>query len=118
MPKQRDVWVVRDVPEHTRRQVKLYAVEHDMTMARAIEVIVESVHRRHDRQLLDTLLNMYRSVKADDMESAKAEAEKVRELLTSRRRQWRTNLPEDDDDGTPPDENSTSSTEGHSYSAG
>lgn len=80
-------WVVRDVPEHTRRQVKLYAVEHDMTMARALEVMVESVHRRHDRQLLDALLNMYRRVKADDMDGAKTEAEEVRKLLLTQRRQ-------------------------------
>jgi hypothetical protein len=74
-------WVVRDVPEHTRREVKLYAVQHDMTMARALEAIVESVHRRHDRQLLDALLELHRRVLADDIAGARREAEDVQRLL-------------------------------------
>jgi len=34
-------WVVRDVPEKTRHQVRVYAAEHDLTMAQAIEQIVD-----------------------------------------------------------------------------
>lgn len=33
-------WVVRDVPEQTRRKVKVYAASHGITMAKAIEEIV------------------------------------------------------------------------------
>lgn len=84
----RKPWMIRDVPEHTRRQVKMYAVEHDMTVARALEVIVEDVHRKDDLQLLDALLNMYRRVKAGDLEGAQTEAGKVKRHLSSRRRQW------------------------------
>lgn len=33
-------WVVRDVPEFTRQQVRVYAVTHHMTMAQAIQLLV------------------------------------------------------------------------------
>ncbi len=33
-------WAIRDVPEHVRRTVKSYAVNHDMTMADALELLI------------------------------------------------------------------------------
>jgi hypothetical protein len=33
-------WVIRDVPEHTRREVKAYAAQHGMTVAEALEYLV------------------------------------------------------------------------------
>jgi hypothetical protein len=35
-------WVVRDVPEYVRRKVRVYAAMNDMTMAQAIEDIVNT----------------------------------------------------------------------------
>src|SRR4051812_17808362 len=35
-------WGVRDVPEDTRRKVRVYAAQHDLTMAQAIEELVNS----------------------------------------------------------------------------
>jgi hypothetical protein len=35
-------WVVRDVPEDTRRKVRVYAAEHDLTIAQAVERLVET----------------------------------------------------------------------------
>jgi len=34
-------WGVRDVSEATRKKVKLYAVEHDITIGKAVEELVE-----------------------------------------------------------------------------
>lgn len=34
-------WVVRDVPEITRRRVRVFAAEHDLTMAQAITALVD-----------------------------------------------------------------------------
>jgi hypothetical protein len=33
-------WVVRDVPEATRRKVRVYAAQHDLTIAQAVERLV------------------------------------------------------------------------------
>jgi hypothetical protein len=38
-------WVVRDVPEDTRRQVKAYAAMHGLTMAQAIENLITAGQR-------------------------------------------------------------------------
>ena len=35
-------WVVRDVPARTRKLVKLYAVDHGITMGEAIEQLVDT----------------------------------------------------------------------------
>ncbi len=42
-------WVVRDVPEETRRKVRVYAAEHDLTMAQAIEALVNLALARDER---------------------------------------------------------------------
>jgi hypothetical protein len=34
-------WMVRDVPEETRKRVKLYAVQNDMTIGEALAYLVE-----------------------------------------------------------------------------
>lgn len=34
-------WVVRDVPEDTRRKVRVYAAQHDLTMAQALERLLD-----------------------------------------------------------------------------
>lgn len=34
-------WMIRDVPEKTRRTVKLFAAAHDMMMAEALSVLVD-----------------------------------------------------------------------------
>lgn len=33
-------WMIRDVPEYVRRKVKIYAVQHGVTIAQALELIV------------------------------------------------------------------------------
>jgi plasmid stability protein len=76
-------WVVRDVPEDTRHKVRVYAAEHDMTMAQAVEAIVDSTERRHDRRLLQRLLAMHRLVLKGDLEGAYLEADAVQYMLTS-----------------------------------
>lgn len=40
MPSDQTPWVVKGVPEHIRRTVKSYAVNHDMTMADALQMLV------------------------------------------------------------------------------
>lgn len=40
MPDETSPWVVKGVSQSTRRKVKVYAAEHDMTMAQALEVVV------------------------------------------------------------------------------
>jgi hypothetical protein len=85
MPGQDKFWGVRDMSERTIKLIKVYAIEHDMSIARAIEAMVDAVHRRHDSQLTDALLQMYQRLQANDIEGAKQEAEVVRELLAERR---------------------------------
>jgi hypothetical protein len=36
-------WMIRDVPEYIRRKVKLYAIQHGMTLPQALELIVNQV---------------------------------------------------------------------------
>jgi len=45
-------WVVRDVPERTRRQVKAFAAEQGITMGQAIEFLVDAtlLEREPERQ--------------------------------------------------------------------
>ena len=38
--KKEKFWAVRDVPEHVRRTVKSYAVNHGMSMADALELLI------------------------------------------------------------------------------
>lgn len=33
-------WMIRDVPEYVRRKVKVYAVQHGITIAQALEQII------------------------------------------------------------------------------
>jgi hypothetical protein len=64
-------WVVRDVPAHIRRKVRVYAAEHDMTMAQAIEAMVESRYgSEEDRILLQALIKVYGRLIADDIPGA------------------------------------------------
>ena len=42
MPDEKTPWVVKGVPEYIRRKVKIYAVQRGMTMAQAVEQIVNS----------------------------------------------------------------------------
>jgi hypothetical protein len=50
MPDEQTPWVVKGVPGYVRKKVKLYAVEHDLTMAKAIETLVETaLSREHDK---------------------------------------------------------------------
>ena len=42
MPDETTPWVVKGVSAETRKKVKLYAVEHDMTMAQAVEQLVST----------------------------------------------------------------------------
>lgn len=37
----RNVWQVRNMDEDTKKKVKMYAVEHDLTIAQAIEQLIK-----------------------------------------------------------------------------
>lgn len=76
-------FVVRDVPEDTRRRVRVYAAEHDLTMGQAIEAIVDRISRRHDAQLLDMLFELYQQVEAHKLEDAQHTAALIHSRLAT-----------------------------------
>jgi hypothetical protein len=69
MPDETTPWVVKGVSVNTRRQVKVYAAEHDMTMAQAVEAIVRG-GVTHDKELYDQLFSLCRTVLAKDWNTA------------------------------------------------
>lgn len=36
-----DQWFIRDVDEVTKKKIKMYALEHDLTIAKALQHLVE-----------------------------------------------------------------------------
>ena len=83
-------WVVRDVPEHVKRKVRVYAAQHDMTMAQAVEALVEGRYgSEEDRALLQALIKVYGRVIVEDMPGAQTEAKQVTGVLEQRRLEGR-----------------------------
>lgn len=75
-------WVVREVPDRTRRIVKMYAAEHGMTMAQAVEALVDNA-RGPSWKVTQHLVNVCAAVLKGDFEEAQAEAKELEELLES-----------------------------------
>lgn len=83
-------WVVRDVPEDVKRKVRVYAAQHDMTMAQAVEAMIEGRYgSQEDRELLQALIKVYGRVIAEDMPGAQVEAEQVTGILEKQRLEGR-----------------------------
>ncbi len=80
-------FAVRDLPEQTRKAIKHYAVDHDVTMGQAIEAMVAGHYgSEEDRVLIEALIKVYGRVIAEDMLGAKEEAKQVTSILERQRR--------------------------------
>ena len=60
-------WVIRDVPEITRRKVKKWAGEWGVTIAEALERLVESGEKFETVQAAPTTRTYFRVDSPDDM---------------------------------------------------
>jgi hypothetical protein len=88
-------WVVRDVPAHIRRKVRVFAAEHDMTMAQAVGAMIEGHYgSEEDRQLLEALIKVYGRLIAEDVPGAHQEAARVTEILEHRALEGRKDSPQ------------------------
>ena len=78
-------WAIRDVPERVRRKVKTYAAENGLTMAQAVEALVEGRYgSQADQELIMALMRVYGRVIIRDNLGAATEAEQVTRLLEER----------------------------------
>jgi hypothetical protein len=78
-------FAVRDLPEHTRKQIKHYAVDHDLTMAQALEALIQGRYgSEEDRRFIDALLKVYSRVLIDDFVGAQEASGTVTLILEHR----------------------------------
>ncbi len=90
-------WMIRDVPNETRKKVRLYAVENDLTMAQAVEAIVDSTVLGVDvvavpDALLGNLLMLFWDVHYGRQRSAVAQVRQIRQYLKEFERSERFSL--------------------------